>query len=121
MVSLAGLFRVRLIAYCVLPAKMNTRWGVVSFADSLDCVGIIGKNVACTEQIFSPSFFPNCLPLLISMQTIYHSMIQRIQQLLHLIHGQRSLEFYKSFRENMTSGKGTTASMEFVSVYHRYE
>ncbi|KAI9440754.1 amidase signature enzyme [Lactarius indigo] len=29
-----------------------SRWGVVSFADSLDCVGIIGKNVASTSQVF---------------------------------------------------------------------
>ncbi|KAH9039290.1 amidase signature enzyme [Lactarius pseudohatsudake] len=29
-----------------------SRWGVVSFADSLDCVGIIGKNVASTSRVF---------------------------------------------------------------------
>ncbi|KAH9074850.1 amidase signature enzyme [Lactarius deliciosus] len=29
-----------------------SRWGVVSFADSLDCVGIIGKNVASTSRVY---------------------------------------------------------------------
>lgn len=29
-----------------------SRWGVVSFADSLDCVGIIGKNVASASRVF---------------------------------------------------------------------
>jgi len=29
-----------------------SRWGVVSFADSLDCVGIIGKDVASTSRVF---------------------------------------------------------------------
>lgn len=28
------------------------RWGVVSYADSLDCVGIIGKNVEYIEKTF---------------------------------------------------------------------
>lgn len=28
------------------------RWGVVSYADSLDCVGIIGKNVEHIEKTF---------------------------------------------------------------------
>ncbi|KAI0295402.1 amidase signature domain-containing protein [Multifurca ochricompacta] len=29
-----------------------SRWGVVSFADSLDCVGIIGRDAACTSKLF---------------------------------------------------------------------
>ncbi|KAI0251416.1 amidase signature domain-containing protein [Lactifluus subvellereus] len=29
-----------------------SRWGVVSFADSLDCVGVIGKDVASTSKLF---------------------------------------------------------------------
>ncbi|KAI0322779.1 amidase signature domain-containing protein [Amylostereum chailletii] len=29
-----------------------SRWGVVSFADSLDCVGVIGKDVNITKEIF---------------------------------------------------------------------
>ncbi|KAI0272757.1 amidase signature enzyme [Gloeopeniophorella convolvens] len=29
-----------------------SRWGVVSFADSLDCVGIMGKDVASTSKLF---------------------------------------------------------------------
>jgi aspartyl-tRNA(Asn)/glutamyl-tRNA(Gln) amidotransferase subunit A len=33
------------------------RWGVVSFADSLDCVGILAKDIESTESVFSPSFF----------------------------------------------------------------
>ena len=37
-----------------------SRWGVVSFADSLDCVGVIGKDVASTSKIFG-SFY--CSPL----------------------------------------------------------
>lgn len=28
------------------------RWGVVSFADSLDCVGILGKSVSSVERVF---------------------------------------------------------------------
>ncbi|KAJ3485869.1 hypothetical protein NLI96_g4644 [Meripilus lineatus] len=29
-----------------------SRWGVVSFADSLDCVGILGKSVSSVERVF---------------------------------------------------------------------
>ncbi|KAF9231459.1 amidase signature domain-containing protein [Melanogaster broomeanus] len=29
-----------------------SRWGVVSFADSLDCVGVIGKSVNTVKQVF---------------------------------------------------------------------
>ncbi|KAI0675590.1 amidase signature enzyme [Trametes maxima] len=28
-----------------------SRWGVVSFADSLDCVGVLGKNVSTVERV----------------------------------------------------------------------
>ncbi|TFY63647.1 hypothetical protein EVG20_g6233 [Dentipellis fragilis] len=34
---------------------MLSRWGVVSFADSLDCVGILGKNVSSTQRRHSQS------------------------------------------------------------------
>jgi len=30
-----------------------SRWGVVSFADSLDCVGIMANDVATVRRIFS--------------------------------------------------------------------
>ncbi|KAF8836410.1 amidase signature enzyme [Paxillus ammoniavirescens] len=29
-----------------------SRWGVISFADSLDCVGVIGKSVDAVEKVF---------------------------------------------------------------------
>ena len=28
------------------------RWGVVSFADSLDCVGVIGRDITSTCKVF---------------------------------------------------------------------
>ncbi|TFY76075.1 hypothetical protein EWM64_g7937 [Hericium alpestre] len=31
---------------------MISRWGVVSFADSLDCVGVIGSNVEVTQRVY---------------------------------------------------------------------
>ena len=31
---------------------VSKRWGVISFADSLDCVGIIGKDVTSTSKVF---------------------------------------------------------------------
>ena len=33
------------------------RWGVVSFADSLDCVGVVGKDVTSTSNVFG-TFLP---------------------------------------------------------------
>jgi aspartyl-tRNA(Asn)/glutamyl-tRNA(Gln) amidotransferase subunit A len=32
------------------------RWGVVAFADSLDCVGIIAKDVATARRVFGEIF-----------------------------------------------------------------
>lgn len=32
------------------------RWGVVSFADSLDCVGILGKDVHSTQRVYGLYF-----------------------------------------------------------------
>jgi Amidase len=45
-----------------------SRWGVVCYADSLDCVGVLGKDVATTSKVFSASaqFF---LPLLMPTKT----------------------------------------------------
>ena len=34
------------------------RWGVVSFADSLDCVGILARDIESTESVFGLSCFP---------------------------------------------------------------
>lgn len=31
---------------------MDGRWGVVSFADSLDCVGVFGKSVDTVKTVF---------------------------------------------------------------------
>lgn len=31
---------------------MDSRWGVVSFADSLDCVGVLGKSVDTVKTVF---------------------------------------------------------------------
>ncbi|KAA1475480.1 amidase signature enzyme [Dentipellis sp. KUC8613] len=31
---------------------MLSRWGVVSFADSLDCVGILGKDISSTQRVY---------------------------------------------------------------------
>jgi Asp-tRNA(Asn)/Glu-tRNA(Gln) amidotransferase A subunit family amidase len=31
---------------------MDGRWGVVSFADSLDCVGVLGKSVDTVKTVF---------------------------------------------------------------------
>ena len=48
------------------------RWGVVSFADSLDCVGILAKDVESTESLFGLSYFEsNCtVPLIENAQTV---------------------------------------------------
>lgn len=32
------------------------RWGVVSFADSLDCVGILAKDIESVESVFGMPF-----------------------------------------------------------------
>jgi hypothetical protein len=42
---------------CIIDDPSFERWGVVSFADSLDCVGIIGKDVTSTSKVFG-SFSP---------------------------------------------------------------
>lgn len=31
---------------------MDGRWGVVSFADSLDCVGVFGKSMDTVKTVF---------------------------------------------------------------------
>lgn len=40
---------------------MISRWGVISYADSLDCVGVIGKDIQSTEKVYNAlsSFDPN--------------------------------------------------------------
>ena len=42
---------------CIIDDHFFRRWGVVSFADSLDCVGIIGKDVTSASKVFG-SFLP---------------------------------------------------------------
>lgn len=32
--------------------QLTSRYGVVSYADSLDCVGILGKSVDTVQQVF---------------------------------------------------------------------
>jgi aspartyl-tRNA(Asn)/glutamyl-tRNA(Gln) amidotransferase subunit A len=53
-----------------------SRWGVVSFADSLDCVGIMASDVATTKRVFSSSdllysLFCCCLPSKIDIASTY--------------------------------------------------
>ena len=46
---------------------MNARWGVVSYADSLDCVGVMAKEVSTVKAVFSTlTFVPLALLVLIS-------------------------------------------------------
>lgn len=35
---------------------MVNRWGVVSFADSLDCVGVLGKSVDTVKKVFGEQY-----------------------------------------------------------------
>lgn len=42
----------------VLPFLLLTKrcsWGVISYADSLDCVGVLGKNTDCVQKVFRKS------------------------------------------------------------------
>lgn len=43
---------------------VNFRWGVISFADSLDCVGVLGKSVDTVKQVFGGDQFVNLDQLL---------------------------------------------------------
>jgi hypothetical protein len=48
MASLAGLS----LYSSYFQKLMDGRWGVVSFADSLDCVGVFGKSVDTVKTVF---------------------------------------------------------------------
>lgn len=50
-------------AYCGISGfkpsyGMLSRWGLVSFADSLDCVGIMAKDVKMIERVYGAITFP---------------------------------------------------------------
>ena len=41
-----------LFKFSRINATIITRWGVVSYADSLDCVGVFAKTCASAKQVF---------------------------------------------------------------------
>ena len=50
-------------AYCGISGfkpsyGMLSRWGLVSFADSLDCIGIMARDVEMIERAYSEFTFP---------------------------------------------------------------
>jgi aspartyl-tRNA(Asn)/glutamyl-tRNA(Gln) amidotransferase subunit A len=63
-----------------------SRWGVVSYADSLDCVGVLAKGVVLVRKVFGRSF--TCLLLLelmVVLQTFWISMTPKTRRLSRLL------------------------------------
>ena len=40
------------LLFSAVPDDLWLRWGVVSYADSLDCVGVLGADVAVVKRVF---------------------------------------------------------------------
>ncbi|KAH9926917.1 amidase signature domain-containing protein [Fomitopsis serialis] len=75
-----------------------SRWGVVSYADSLDCVGVMARGVDTVKTVFNVS---------------PHTM-QKTQQQLIRVHGKRLLKFARSM------GHGCPADHwpDYVLAFH---